>query len=159
SFDRPEAGARALLDLVAEGLGLGAWCSQKRTGTETEQELRLRERIELVVSSAVQKSLEKGPAAAVKFLESQANVKPQDSGAVFAFLEEISRQLQLNNELESLLRALRGEYIEPGPGADIVQNPGVLPTGRNTHAINPYSVPSQVAFERAEIVAANLLDR
>src|SRR6185295_8048846 len=56
-------------------------------------------------------------------------------------------------------RALRGEYVEPGPGADIVQNPAILPTGRNTHAINPYSVPSAVAFARGEAVASSLLKR
>lgn len=159
SFDRPEAGARALPDLVAAGLGLGARGFPGRSRVENEQELRDRERIDAIVSSAIQEFLKKGRSAAVQFLETDANVKPQDSGAVFALLEKISQQLQLNNELQSLLRALRGEYIEPGPGADIVQNPAVLPTGRNTHAINPYSVPSQVAFERAESVADNLLDR
>src|SRR5207244_10436449 len=34
-----------------------------------------------------------------------------------------------------------------------------LPTGRNTHAINPYAIPSAVAFARAESVANNLLER
>ncbi len=57
------------------------------------------------------------------------------------------------------MRALRGEFIEPGPGADIVQNPDILPTGRNTHAINPYSVPSAAAFARSEVVANALLER
>ncbi|MCA1555906.1 MAG: cobaltochelatase subunit CobN, partial [Acidobacteria bacterium] len=57
------------------------------------------------------------------------------------------------------MRALRGEYIEPGPGADIVQNPAILPTGRNTHAVNPYSVPSDLAFARAERLVRLLLER
>ncbi len=54
---------------------------------------------------------------------------------------------------------MRGEYIEAGPGADIVQNPAILPTGRNTHAVNPYSIPSVLAHARAETVANNLLNR
>jgi magnesium chelatase subunit H len=54
---------------------------------------------------------------------------------------------------------LRGEFIEPGPGADIIQNPDILPTGRNTHAINPYGVPSAAAFARSEAVANSLLER
>ncbi|HEX5889692.1 MAG TPA: cobaltochelatase subunit CobN [Pyrinomonadaceae bacterium] len=78
---------------------------------------------------------------------------------VFALLESVSRKLKTNTEIESLVRALRGEFIEPGPGADIIQNPDVLPTGRNTHAINPYSVPSAAAFTRSEIVATSLLER
>jgi len=54
---------------------------------------------------------------------------------------------------------LRGEFIEPGPGADLVQNPSILPTGRNTHAINPYSIPSPASFARSKVVADSLLDR
>jgi magnesium chelatase subunit H len=74
-------------------------------------------------------------------------------------LSNISVSLNTNNEIDSVVRALRGEFIEPGPGADIVQNPAILPTGRNTHAINPYGVPSDVAFARAESVANSLLER
>ncbi|MGB9182237.1 MAG: cobaltochelatase subunit CobN, partial [Pyrinomonadaceae bacterium] len=61
--------------------------------------------------------------------------------------------------LDALSRALRGEYIEPGPGADIVQNPDILPTGRNTHAVNPYLVPSEIAYTRAEHTVKRLLER
>lgn len=78
---------------------------------------------------------------------------------VLALLESVREKLKTNTEIDSLVRALRGEFIEPGPGADIIQNPDVLPTGRNTHAINPYSVPSTVAFTRSEIVATSLLER
>src|SRR5919206_311283 len=68
-------------------------------------------------------------------------------------------RLRARGELDGLVRSLRGEYVEPGPGADVVQNPSVLPTGRNTHAVNPYAVPSHLAFARAERVVAALLDR
>ena len=78
---------------------------------------------------------------------------------VFSLLETVSTKLVSNNEIDSLVRALRGEFVEPGPGADIVQNPDILPTGRNTHAINPYGVPSATAFARSETVANQLLDR
>jgi magnesium chelatase subunit H len=67
--------------------------------------------------------------------------------------------LRTSAELDGLARSLRGEYVEPGPGADIVQNPAVLPTGRNTHAVNPYAVPSHAAFARAEGVVNLLLER
>lgn len=159
SFDRPEAAARALPDLVAEGLGLSVRVSSKRAETASEAAVRERERVDSIVSAAIREFLESDVAHAVRFLAANANVKAEDSQPIFALLEKISRELQTNSELDSLLRALRGEYIEPGPGADIVQNPSILPTGRNTHAINPYSVPSDVAFARAEVVADNLLAR
>ncbi|HEX5601784.1 MAG TPA: cobaltochelatase subunit CobN, partial [Pyrinomonadaceae bacterium] len=81
------------------------------------------------------------------------------SRPVFNLLETVCAKLQSNNEIDSLVRALRGEFIEPGPGADIIQNPDILPTGRNTHAINPYGVPSAAAYARSETVANSLLAR
>ena len=159
SFDRPEAGARALPDLVAQGLGLPSYNSLLKSAALDQGRLKEREQVESIVSEAVQAFVERGPEAAVQLLQSRANVDPKQSTHVFKLLDRISKHLETNNELESLTRALRGEYIEPGPGADIVQNPLVLPTGRNTHAINPYAIPSTVAFTRAERVANSLLER
>lgn len=159
SFARPEAGTRALAELVAEGLGLG-W-DQKHGVLPylSEVERSERERVDALVSEAIKRFDLSGVDAAVSALEQDANVLPEQSRPVFALLERISRQLETNDEMAALMRALRGEYIEPGPGADIVQNPAILPTGRNTHAINPYAVPSAVAFARAEGVTQKLLER
>ncbi|HET6889978.1 MAG TPA: cobaltochelatase subunit CobN [Pyrinomonadaceae bacterium] len=159
SFERPEAGVRALPDLVCEGLGLGKYEEILRLASRREEFRSHQERIDAIVSESTKEFVNKGRDAAVRFLETSANVPSDQSMPVFGMLEGISQQLETNNELESLLRALRGEYIEPGPGADIVQNPSILPTGRNTHAINPYSIPSTVAFARAETIARGLLER
>jgi magnesium chelatase subunit H len=120
SFDRPEAGARAI---PAE-----------------------------LLDDAMREFLENGIDAAVR-------LTGEASRPVFNLLETVCTKLQSNNEIDSLVRALRGEFIEPGPGADIIQNPDILPTGRNTHAINPYGVPSAAAFARSEAVANSLLHR
>jgi len=110
------------------------------------------------VDDAVRRFAGQGLDEAVRLLESRG-LKAELTRPVFALLESVSAKLQTNTEIESLVRALRGEFIEPGPGADIIQNPDVLPTGRNTHAINPYSVPSAAAFARSELVATSLLER
>ena len=107
---------------------------------------------EAVIDEAVREYVENGVEAAVQLVGEEAR-------PVFDLLETVSTKLQTNNEMDSLVRALRGEFIEPGPGADIIQNPDILPTGRNTHAINPYGVPSAAAFARSEAVANSLLDR
>jgi magnesium chelatase subunit H len=159
SFDRPEAGARALPDMVAEGLGLVPYAELLQSVSASEAMLRERERVDEVVARAVGLFVERGAEEASDWLHSAAQVEPQQSAPVFALLEKISRQLESNHELDALARALSGEYIEPGPGADIVQNPNILPTGRNTHAINPYTVPSEIAFTRAEGVVNSLLER
>jgi magnesium chelatase subunit H len=113
---------------------------------------------ENLVDEAVREFVRAGTDAAVRSLE-QKGLSAGVTRPVFDLLETVSTKLQTNNELDSLVRALRGEFIEPGPGADIIQNPGILPTGRNTHAINPYGVPSAVAFARSEAVANSLLER
>ncbi|MDX6529159.1 MAG: magnesium chelatase subunit [Blastocatellia bacterium] len=155
SFDRPEHDARALPKLVAEALGIEGYDAllQEASASET------RDLIDSIVSEAVQRFCRQGANSAVEWLNARANVDCEKSLPVFLMLANISERLDSNDEIESLLRALRGEYIEPGPGADIVQNPDVLPTGRNTHAVNPYSVPSQMAFTRAKLTADALLRR
>jgi magnesium chelatase subunit H len=159
SFDRPETGARALPQLIAEGLGVNT-TSPPGTATElSETTLRAREQVEALTREAVERFLRDGSEAACAWLETTARVDVLESRRVFALLEKIAAQLLDNRELDAFARALRGEYIEPGPGADIVQNPSILPTGRNTHAVNPYSVPSDLAFARAERLVKLLLER
>ncbi|MDT4898706.1 MAG: magnesium chelatase subunit [Acidobacteriota bacterium] len=159
SFDRPEANARALPDMVAEGLGLGEYTKLLETSRQMEAHLSERERVDEIVHAAIELFINKDREAASLWLEEIANVKREESHPVFTLLSRICEQLSVSHELESLMRALRGEYIEPGPGADIVQNPDILPTGRNTHAINPYIVPSEIAYTRAERVVTGLLER
>ncbi len=156
SFDRPEAGIRSLPDLVAEGL---EYPMPKVRARVTERQLRDREEIDTIVSEAIKQFEVDGIEAAISLLEQKANVAADLARPAFVLLQRVSTELQTNTEVESLLRALRGEFIQTGPGADIIQNPAILPTGRNTHAINPYSVPSPSAFARGEIVANKLLER
>jgi magnesium chelatase subunit H len=153
SFDRPEHGTRALPRLVAEGLGIEGYEALLQEASETK------DLIDSIVLEGVQQFCREGAESAVEWLNSRAHIDREQSLPIFSLLANISEQLDSNNEVESLLSALRGEYIPPGPGADIVQNPNVLPTGRNTHAVNPYSVPSQIAFARAERTADALLRR
>ena len=155
SFDRPEHGARALPGLVAEALGVDCYDAMLRETSANET----KDMIDGIVSEAVRQFCQDGAEAAAKWLNSRASVDSEESLPTFLLLTNIAEQLDSNHEIESLMRALRGEYIEPGPGADIIQNPSVLPTGRNTHAINPYSVPSRMAFASAQHTADALLER
>mmetsp|Transcript_54693 Transcript_54693/g.90901 ORF Transcript_54693/g.90901 Transcript_54693/m.90901 type:complete len:1358 (+) Transcript_54693:41-4114(+) len=66
--------------------------------------------------------------------------------------------LQSTDELHNLMRGLNGEYIMSAPGGDLLRDgPGVLPTGRNIHALDPYRMPSTVAFERGRRIANKLI--
>ena len=78
---------------------------------------------------------------------------------LFEYLEFCLEQVCADNELGSLLRALEGEYILPGPGGDPIRNPDVLPTGKNIHALDPQSIPTTAAVQSAKIVVDRLLAR
>jgi magnesium chelatase subunit H len=78
---------------------------------------------------------------------------------LFEYLEFCLEQVCADNELGALLKALEGEYVLPGPGGDPIRNPGVLPTGKNIHALDPQSIPTAAAVKSAKIVVDRLLER
>ena len=145
SFDRPEFGARSLPGLVAEAVKLTGEVSNERTNE--------------ITSVAIRKVIDDGADRASDYLATTIGLSGESTDGMLRLVARISESLKTNSEIDAVIRALRGEFIEPGPGADIVQNPSILPTGRNTHAINPYGVPSDVAFARGKVVANSLLER
>ena len=67
---------------------------------------------------------------------------------------------QTPEELINLLRGLNGEYIPPAPGGDLLRDgTGVLPTGRNIHALDPYRMPSPAAYERGREIAKKTIQQ
>ena len=62
-------------------------------------------------------------------------------------------------ELENLLKALKGEYIPPGPGNDPIRNPESLPTGKNFFAFDPSRIPSPKTYETGKKMAEELLEK
>ena len=65
----------------------------------------------------------------------------QSGEALTVFGRPINRSLLERNseEIAGLLRALRGEWVPPEAGGDLLRDgAGVLPTGRNIHALDPY---------------------
>jgi len=157
SHDRPERGARALTDLISEGLGHGPY--ERLFGDKSEEGWRVRARVDEFMRESIEMFLKDGIEGTCVWLEKSARVSVAESFKVFELLGGIREQLGTSGELDGLMSSLCGEYVEPGPGADIVQNPAILPTGRNTHAVNPYAVPSHAAYVRAGRVVESLLER
>ena len=56
-------------------------------------------------------------------------------------------------EIDNMIRALNGGSIAPAPGGDPIQNPNVLPTGRNMFSINPDNTPDAQAWEDGKRLA------
>jgi len=63
-----------------------------------------------------------------------------------------------DHELPAIIRALDGRYIRPVAGGDLLRSPQMLPTGRNMHGFDPFSLPSAFAVRdgaaQAELIVA-----
>ncbi len=63
-------------------------------------------------------------------------------------------------ELDAIVRALDGKFIEPGPaGAPSRGRSDVLPTGRNLFSVDPRAVPTPTAWANGKRAAKAILER
>ena len=76
-----------------------------------------------------------------------------------ALLSPLNAQLQGDHELDGIMRALDGRFIEPVAGGDLLRSPDVLPTGRNMHGFDPFRLPSAMALRDGALQAERLLAR
>jgi magnesium chelatase subunit H len=84
----------------------------------------------------------------------ESNEKIKEGIAIKQLLDQNSE------EITNLLRGLNGEYVPPAPGGDLLRDgAGVLPTGRNIHALDPYRMPSPAAYARGREIAKKLLEQ
>ena len=88
-----------------------------------------------------------------------SEVDPTELDKLFGYLRFCLEQVCADMEMESLLKALDGEYILPGPGGDPIRNPGVLPSGKNIHALDPQAIPTKAAVAAAKGVVDKLIER
>jgi len=81
--------------------------------------------------------------------------------------EDISSAIEIRDllsqnteEMRSTVRALSGEYIPSVAGGDLLRDgPSVLPTGRNIHALDPYRMPSESAYQRGCSAAREIIQQ
>ncbi len=88
----------------------------------------------------------------------------EDPGVVralrFAAAEIVPRLRRTSEEMDSVLRALRGRHVASGPsGAPTRGRLDVLPTGRNFYTVDPRALPSELSYATGEALARALLER
>ncbi len=71
---------------------------------------------------------------------------------------KIADLLRQQSEIQGLMRALEGRFIEPVPGGDLIRSPEVLPTGRNIHAFDPFRMPTAFALQDGAKQAERLIE-
>jgi cobaltochelatase CobN len=78
----------------------------------------------------------------------------------FAADDLIPRLAATSGEIDAVLHALDGGHVPAGPsGSPLRGLINTLPTGRNFYAVDPKAVPSRLAWETGQQLAASLLDR
>ncbi|MDM7954152.1 MAG: cobaltochelatase subunit CobN [Cyanobium sp. CZS 25K] len=87
-------------------------------------------------------------------------LSPEQSQRLLDALSVCQLLERSTEEIDHLLDGLGGEYIPPAPGGDLLRDgPGVLPTGRNIHALDPYRMPSPGALARGRQIALRILEK
>ena len=177
SHARPELDNHSLPELVCAGLKL----DYDRLAERHEEEMQLREswqRVTSICHEAIRRFVGKLPATlpagvttttllegtltvrmseASAWLQKSANVKPRQLDKLWHFLNGILCAMLENREIEAVTQALAGAYIPPSPGNDLVRNPAIVPTGRNIHSLDPYSIPTPFATKAGERSTEELL--
>lgn len=78
----------------------------------------------------------------------------------FAATEVVPRLRGTAREVDQILHALGGGFIDSGPsGSPLRGLVNVLPTGRNFYSVDPKAVPSRLAWETGVALADSLLER
>lgn len=61
---------------------------------------------------------------------------------------DLNRRIDESHEIESLLHGFNAGYIPPGPSGLITRGrDDILPTGRNFYSLDPYRIPTKVAWK------------
>jgi len=92
-----------------------------------------------------------------------SRLKNHDKKAIALFREkvmDIDRRIEDSREMESLIHAMQGGFVPPGPSGLITRGkPDVLPSGRNFYSLDPATVPSKAAWRVGRKLAYLLIEK
>ncbi len=108
---------------------------------------------------AERKAGQGGERAAEAYLRQQIKLPNGLLADLWRRLGDLHDKLLMEREIAGLIHALNGGYVAPSPGNDVMRNAGVVPTGRNIHALDPLRVPTQAAMSAGTALMQELLER
>jgi magnesium chelatase subunit H len=160
AFARPDPKQPPLPHLVARGLGYD-YAHLTTTLQHDPAAQAAWQRVDGIVREAVRVFISGNGTAheADRYLAETAHLRPGTLAPLWAMLADLLQRLADEQEIAGLLRSLRGGYVPPSPGNDVVRNPAVVPTGRNIYAFDPFQVPTPAAQAAGRAVAEELLQR
>jgi magnesium chelatase subunit H len=127
--------------------------------------LRAREQVDDACRQFVERAVFQGdsPAAALHRATNNGLAIASEDALALGEMTQLGRQMARalsdnRSEPDAVVRGLSGRYIPPAPGGDLIRDGlNVLPTGRNIHAIDPWRIPSALAYARGAQIADALL--
>jgi magnesium chelatase subunit H len=152
AFARPELGLESLHDLLAFD---NFESNFSQLADEAQKAIRLT--VSEIISALVTPSDVRIRGLSKKYSKTRATESKYRK--MLEFIVDVAARAQATNEIEPIIRALRGEFIEPGPGGDVLRVPKSLPAGRNITSLNPNAIPSALAVRLAKQTVAQLLTR
>jgi len=73
------------------------------------------------------------------------------------WIQDLTNKIDETLELDNLIHALEGGYIEPGLGGDPIRSPHIYPTGKNSYGFDPRLIPNSTALKRGDLIAEKLI--
>lgn len=138
----------------------------KRSRSGESEAIDLREKVDQSCKDFIQKVLfdRQSPAEVFREVSGGENLPAEYMKMVDSLTQEGAQLLYAlgdnHGEMDALLRVLDGRYIPSGPGGDLVRDGvNVLPSGRNIHSIDPWRIPSELAFKRGTKIADMLVNK
>ena len=158
-YDRPE---HRVVSLAALAAGPNVRYAELQTQAEHGdlEALRRCRAARAIAREAIEAMLGGDAAAGARALRERAPLA-DDAAArrTMDYLAGVAARACLERELDTVVAALDGRYVEPAIGSDPVRRPEALPSGRNIHGLDPASVPSQAALRNARVVVDTMLAR
>jgi len=172
AFAQPKIGKNGTTTLtplprmVATGLGqdyeeLRANLKTSRTAQEHWEQIDTicREAMRLFVEQRTTNNEQKPDQRKVDaYLQQAAQIRPGTLTPLWTLLDDLVDKIIADQELQGMLHALRGGYVSPSPGNDVVRNPAVVPTGRNIYGLDPFRMPSAMAQDAGSRLVAEMLE-
>lgn len=161
---------KSLPGMFMEYSGNGHYASYeelaKRSRSGESDAIDLRERVDQSCRDFIQQVLfdRRSPADVFKDITGGRNLPAEYMEMVDTLTQEGAQLLYAlgdnHGEMDALVRVLDGRYIPSGPGGDLVRDGvNVLPSGRNIHSIDPWRIPSELAFKRGMKIADMLVNK
>ena len=150
--------------LIARGLGWDYQALQRSLKNDSTTQERW-EQIETVMHEAMVRfvAAPRTPQLDTReldaYLQSTARIPVGLLVNFWSWLDNLLDRIIHDREMEGLLHSLKGGYIAPSPGNDVVRNEHIVPTGRNIHALDPYRVPTAAAITAGTELVRQMLQR